>query len=96
MGISRKYRRINLYNQNPHCYWCNKKCTLIIGMHLPHPPKDLATTEHIWIGNTRITVLACYDCNTFRGKLEERRLIEIGVLPRFLSQRKALRRGYWE
>lgn len=74
-------RRRKLWQQNPHCYWCGEATVLDGSRKNPR----LATVDHMFsrfnpwrtstlvqrLDNFPITVLACFECNGWRGKLEE-------------------------
>ena len=72
-----KKRRTNLWNRDPHCYYCG--CLTILPDdvegykdkgHIKVTPNNMATIEHLISrlhplrGKTKgITTLACYKCN---------------------------------
>ena len=74
-------RRLRLWKDNPHCYWCGIETVLADGER-PLPP-DAATLDHIRSrfvperaqkdGKWRqgIIVLACNECNHERGRMEQ-------------------------
>ena len=78
-------RRNKLFSENPHCHWCGVRVFLPPRKYSnPYPPSNLATLDHLrfWpydLGR-EITVLSCYGCNQFRGKIAERRLMEINII----------------
>jgi 5-methylcytosine-specific restriction endonuclease McrA len=84
MSKSRHHRILNLWRQNPRCYWCNRLTVLIF-----RPPGmlrtqcrfrgDEATIDHLvtrYDGRQQthgqeMTVMACRDCNGRRGASRE-------------------------
>ena len=71
-------RRAALHAKSPHCIWCGRE-TLLVDM----PPKGtharMATVDHLVsrnlgrkVGETTVTVLACYACNVNRAEAEQR------------------------
>ena len=80
MGYSKKkcYRTrvTKLWNNDPHCHWCNVKTIRVkLGQRTLDPYS--ATFDHLYhksnpLRHTRkgrsLGVLACYDCNQRRGR----------------------------
>lgn len=76
--MSNRELRLQLWNENPHCYWCGKE-TLLIDLNNKRVKKqqwkDAATLDHLYTkyeldkrkseGNP--IVLACQECNHRRG-----------------------------
>mgnify|MGYP001562870724 FL=1 len=66
-------RKVNLWKIDPHCNWCGKLTVLT-----RKKMSNQATLDHIkqtnpWIPGLLVrykapTVLACYQCNSARGK----------------------------
>lgn len=71
--------RIRLFRANPHCFWCGR----LVRMDVPHASPDLATVDHLYsrLHPKRddshreqkgvLHVLACYECNHWRGVCEQ-------------------------
>jgi hypothetical protein len=80
MNGNRK-RKLNLWNKDPHCYWCGKLTILHTHKQRKRNPPNMATVDHIFTRNDprrgKIkgrTVLACNQCNNERNRREERQL----------------------
>ena len=70
-------RKIYLWFEDPHCYWCGRLTTIEPKIVDGKLPKDYATVEHLYDGFSGlrgldfkgpVTVLACYECNNDRAK----------------------------
>lgn len=83
---SKRARLRNLFNSNPHCFWCG--CEVILGTrnrngndHIACPP-NMATLDHVishinenWEkGAKNWIVLSCTECNQRRNKEETKTL----------------------
>jgi hypothetical protein len=76
-------RRKRLWDKNPHCHWCGKITVLPDGRpKIKRPPLNLATIDHLNSrhspdrhkpnnGQEIRTVLACWQCNNERSRIEE-------------------------
>ena len=82
MSGSNRKLKLRLWEENPHCFYCNRKTFLTNIDNLKGHPKDLmATIEHKisrlspyrWrtkLKGEKRKVLACYRCNQERSKKE--------------------------
>lgn len=81
LNEQRQRKRKALFEeQGGLCYWCDVTMLLPTdGMHINHPPKNLATLDHLRDrfhpgrrepaqNNERRIVLACWGCNNQRGR----------------------------
>lgn len=86
MAGKMSWRRLILWERDPHCHWCGTKTVWRERKGLFHDPR-LATVDHLrsrlsrdrWQENRKgheRTVLACRRCNEERGAVQER---ELGV-----------------
>jgi hypothetical protein len=77
-----RYRKRKLYRlQNGRCWWCGEQMIYPDGRKYRHPPKLLATIEHLdsrlsgrrgaFGSKCERTVLACRECNHRRGAQEQ-------------------------
>jgi hypothetical protein len=73
----RRQRAALFERQKGRCFYCDCEMVLIDGQHVRHPPKNLATIEHLddryspargTFQNVRRKVLACLECNHKRGE----------------------------
>lgn len=82
-------RRTNLWHRDPHCYWCSCLTILPTPDHVKIVPKNQATLDHLvsrlkgrngkdWPNGIN-TVLACWQCNNDRGKVEQSH-VDINIL----------------
>lgn len=70
-------RRVLLFKQDPHCYWCGVETHEQNGMAMDN---TTATLDHLWAVGTlerktdSSSVLACNRCNLERGAMHSTRL----------------------
>ncbi len=90
--MSNRSRKLRLFKRDPHCYYCGVEVREIVVPRGKKIPDDMATVEHLYSkldyrrhdpndGKEERTVLACYKCNSEKGKeqdvlmtLEEKRI----------------------
>lgn len=83
-------RRLELFAQDPRCYWCLVVC-VAVEMEGGTFPFNAATLDHVYSKytpedrseNGNPTVLACWECNNRRSRLET------GLMPLFELWRRA-------
>lgn len=92
--MSNKTLKLELYRENPRCYWCKRVTKLICEPYLKgHPDPLMATIDHMvsryhphrWVKkkkNHRRKVLACYECNHNRSVQETLCLSRAEILER--------------
>jgi hypothetical protein len=81
-------RRLKLFKENPHCFWCGRKTIYARVKDGDKQPPNLATIDHLvhrldpdraekLLKPGPKTVLACEQCNFRRGTGDERHFLSL-------------------
>jgi hypothetical protein len=82
MASNRK-RKLNLWNKDPHCFYCGVETVIIDQPRIKGVPSNLATLDHKYSkfdyrrylptnGTEERNVLACFRCNNKRAAFEDK------------------------